>query len=134
MLTPLVDERCISKSLLSPYVLLLSEKSKNSLQDPLGNRCHHLSYQVSLLLILGFSRSLIPTDQSLLWCKNLVETLLDLSVVGRRRSMLSGVCRSMLWVVDTIKLHLEVTFILFLGSTDSIKHLIDLILGVDLWF
>ncbi|KAF2609094.1 hypothetical protein F2Q68_00044067 [Brassica cretica] len=38
------------------------------------------------------------------------------------------------WVVNTIKLHLEITFILFLGSTDSIEHLIDLILGVDLWY
>ncbi|KAF3596649.1 hypothetical protein DY000_02023988 [Brassica cretica] len=38
------------------------------------------------------------------------------------------------WVVDTIKLHLEVSFILLLGSTDSIEHLIDLVLGVDLWY
>ena len=37
-------------------------------------------------------------------------------------------------MVDTIKLHLEITFILLLGSTDYIKHLIDLVLGVDLWY
>ena len=38
------------------------------------------------------------------------------------------------WVVDTIKLHLEVIFIHFLASTNSIKHLIYLILCVDLWY
>ncbi|KAF3502899.1 hypothetical protein F2Q69_00042299 [Brassica cretica] len=29
---------------------------------------------------------------------------------------------------------MEITFILLLGSTDSLKHLIDLVLGVDLWY
>ncbi|KAF3598955.1 hypothetical protein F2Q69_00036089 [Brassica cretica] len=43
-----------------------------------------------------FCKSLLPTDQFLVWCENLVETSS--------------------------------------GSTDSIEHLIDLVLGVDHWY
>ena len=77
MLMPLVDERYISASPLSPSALLLSEKSKNWWWCPMGNRCHHISYQASLLQLPEFCRSLLPSDQSLLWCKNLVETSSD---------------------------------------------------------
>ena len=38
------------------------------------------------------------------------------------------------WIVNTIKIHLEFSFILLLGSKGSIEHLIDLILGVDLGY
>ena len=38
------------------------------------------------------------------------------------------------WIIDTIMLHLEITFILFLGSTKSIEHLVDLVLGLDLLY
>ncbi|KAF2580839.1 hypothetical protein F2Q68_00004534 [Brassica cretica] len=67
MLMLLVNERCIPESLLSPSVLLQSEKSKNLL------------------------------------CENLVETSSDVSVVGHRRSMVGGVCRSTL--VRLLRLH-----------------------------
>ena len=134
----------------------------------MGNICHHISYQASLLLLQEFCRSLLLSDQSLLWCKNLVKTSSDLIVMGHRRSIDvkmfmsidDGVVASaarcvcilamsclisphacsqptdtiIQWVVNTIKLHLEVIFILFLGSTDSIKNLIYLIFGVDFWY
>ncbi|KAF2534547.1 hypothetical protein F2Q70_00029130 [Brassica cretica] len=38
------------------------------------------------------------------------------------------------WIVDTIKFHLESLFVLLVFSTNSIEHLIDLVLGVDLWY
>ena len=38
------------------------------------------------------------------------------------------------WILDTIKLHLEGFFVPIMFTTDAIEHLIDLVLGVDLWY
>uniref|UniRef100_A0A0D3D3U5 Uncharacterized protein n=1 Tax=Brassica oleracea var. oleracea TaxID=109376 RepID=A0A0D3D3U5_BRAOL len=51
--------------------------------DSSGRRCPELY------------RSLLPTDLSLLWCENLVETSSEVSVVDCCRSMLVSVGRSM---------------------------------------
>ena len=110
-----VDERCISESIPSPSVFLQSEKSKNWCLGPLGNRFDHISYQASVLLILEFCRSLLPNDQSRLWCKNPVESSSDLNVWGRRRSLLRGVCRSML--VQLLWPHVVSVFWLCLASS-----------------